>query len=291
MPYRKYSAMAGCNDQHLFRTKSTFPRLSLDAQVEIKPSRQTIQFERNAGDPMITLYQFQRAFGLPNASPFCVKVETYLRLTKLDYEPAILQNPGKAPKKQAPYIVDGSRTIADSALILRYLQETYGNPLTDGLDAKTKAHHLAIERMCEEHLYFALLNERWLRPENSHFVRDTFFGTLPGPMRGLVFKMVQRQMRRRLWSQGMGRHSQDDIDMLAISDIQALSGALGDFPYFGGDVPRQVDCITLGILANVIKGPGNGRIKDKTVALDNLVHYTDRMLNEVFPDVTDSDKA
>jgi glutathione S-transferase len=240
---------------------------------------------------MITLYQFQRAFGLPNPSPFCMKVETYLRLAKLDYEHATLENPGKAPKKQCPYIVDGSRTIADSALILRYLQDTYGNPLAEGLDLQTRAHHYAIERMCEEHLYFALVHERWTRPENSHFIRDAFFGKLPGPMRTLVFKMVQRQIRRRLWSQGMGRHTQVDIETLALGDIQALSDILGEASYFGGDMPRQVDCITLGMLANVICGPGSGRIKDETAALDNLVAYTDRMLREVFPDFADSAKA
>jgi glutathione S-transferase len=240
---------------------------------------------------MITLYQFQRAFGLLNASPFCLKVETYLRLAKLDYELADLTNPDKAPKKQGPYIVDGSTTIADSSLILRYLQDTYGNPLAESLDPKTRAHHHAIERMCEEHLYFALVHERWLRPENSHFVRDAFFGSLPSPVRALIFKVVQRKTRRRVWSQGIGRHTQDDIETLAIGDIQALSDSLGDASYFGGEIPRQVDCITLGMLANVIRGPGSGRIKDETIAMDNLVAYTDRMLHEVFPDVTDPAKA
>jgi hypothetical protein len=45
------------------------------------------------------------------------------------------------------------------------------------------------------------------------------------------------------------------------------------------------------MLANVIYGPGSGRIKDETAALDNLVAYTDRMLREVFPDFADSAKA
>jgi hypothetical protein len=32
---------------------------------------------------MIKLHQFATAFGLPNTSPFCVKLENYLRMTGL----------------------------------------------------------------------------------------------------------------------------------------------------------------------------------------------------------------
>ena len=35
---------------------------------------------------MIKLYQFKPAWGLPNPSPFCMKVETYLRMAGLSYE-------------------------------------------------------------------------------------------------------------------------------------------------------------------------------------------------------------
>lgn len=35
---------------------------------------------------MLTLYQFEPAWGLPNASPFCMKLETYFRMANLDYQ-------------------------------------------------------------------------------------------------------------------------------------------------------------------------------------------------------------
>ena len=34
---------------------------------------------------MIKLYQYSPAFGLPNASPFCMKLETYLRMAQLPF--------------------------------------------------------------------------------------------------------------------------------------------------------------------------------------------------------------
>lgn len=36
--------------------------------------------------PMIELHQFRPFWGLPNASPFCMKVETYLRFRGIPYK-------------------------------------------------------------------------------------------------------------------------------------------------------------------------------------------------------------
>ncbi len=36
---------------------------------------------------MLRVYQFAPAFGLPNASPFCMKLETWLRMAGLPFEP------------------------------------------------------------------------------------------------------------------------------------------------------------------------------------------------------------
>ena len=45
----------------------------------------------------IKLYQFPPALGLPNASPFCMKLETYLRMAGLPFEnkytPHLRQHP------------------------------------------------------------------------------------------------------------------------------------------------------------------------------------------------------
>lgn len=51
---------------------------------------------------MIKLYQFEPAFGLPNASPFCMKVETYLRMAGLPYEIARNADIRKRRKGKCP---------------------------------------------------------------------------------------------------------------------------------------------------------------------------------------------
>lgn len=67
---------------------------------------------------MIELVQFAPAFGLPNASRFCMKMETCLRMAGLPFE---LVNSGdvmKAPKHKLPYIDDGGAIVADTGFII-----------------------------------------------------------------------------------------------------------------------------------------------------------------------------
>lgn len=66
---------------------------------------------------MISLYQPAPAWGVLNASPFCMKLELYLRLAKIPYETK-LANPLKAPNGKVPYIKDGDQTIGDSSFII-----------------------------------------------------------------------------------------------------------------------------------------------------------------------------
>jgi glutathione S-transferase len=77
---------------------------------------------------MIKLYQFNPAFGLPNPSPFCMKLKTYLRMTRIPFEIVPNASLAMAPKGKMPYIEDQGRVIGDSGLIIDYLKATYGGP-------------------------------------------------------------------------------------------------------------------------------------------------------------------
>ena len=80
------------------------------------------------GAAMIELYQFPPMWGLPNFSPLCLKLETWLRMAKLPYQAPKCGIPlGKAPKHKLPYIVDRGQSIGDSSLIIDYLKATYGD--------------------------------------------------------------------------------------------------------------------------------------------------------------------
>ncbi len=103
---------------------------------------------------MITLFQFPAAFNVPNASPYCLKLETWLRLAGLEYQVKVVSDPRKAPKGKLPYVRIEGEAIGDSEIVIRTLGERYGVTLDAGLDARGKGWARAITRLCDEHLYF-----------------------------------------------------------------------------------------------------------------------------------------
>ncbi|GAB3389231.1 glutathione S-transferase family protein [Azotobacter armeniacus] len=201
---------------------------------------------------MITLYQFPAAFGVPNISPYCLKLETFLRLSGLEYQVYNVRDPRKAPKGKLPFIKLDGEVIADSAVIQRRLGERYTLTLDDHLDAAGRARALAIIRLCDEHLAVLLMYFRWLDEEGWRQIRASFFGNLPALLRLLLPPLVRWQMSRALWAQGLGRHSREDLLVFAREDLQALADLLGEAPFFGGEQPCSADAAAYGILANLL---------------------------------------
>ena len=61
---------------------------------------------------MITLYGFGPAFGLPDPSPFVIKVEVLLKMAGLEFR-TDANGFRKAPKRKLPYIDDGGTIVAE----------------------------------------------------------------------------------------------------------------------------------------------------------------------------------
>ena len=101
----------------------------------------------------VTLYQFPRAFGLPNPSPFCMKVETYLRMAQVPHTCRYGMYQLRAPKRKLPYIVDDDgRIVADSHFIIDHLKATRGDPLDATLTPAQRTQATAILRLLEDSL-------------------------------------------------------------------------------------------------------------------------------------------
>jgi len=228
---------------------------------------------------MIELLQFPPQFGLMNASPFCMKVEVYLRLAGLPYRTVDTVPPG-TPKSKLPVLRDQGRVIADSEAILDYLREAYAGQLPEPLRAPETGTQLLLRRTVEEHLYFAVMRCRWLDPAGAAHTRH-FFDGVPAPVRGLVFGMVRRKMRRDLWGQGIGRHDDGCVNAKACADLDAVIACLGDQPFFAGAEPAAIDACLYAFLANLIWVPFETPIKACAQANAPLVAYTDRMRERV----------
>ncbi|MCL2453066.1 MAG: glutathione S-transferase N-terminal domain-containing protein, partial [Alphaproteobacteria bacterium] len=98
------------------------------------------------GDP-VTLHVFPESWGL-NPSPFCLKVETYCRMAGISFN-SIPTLPFRPPRGKLPFMSNGKERIPDSGLIIAYLQQHYGDPLDQDLNAEQKALGHLIRRCCE----------------------------------------------------------------------------------------------------------------------------------------------
>lgn len=183
---------------------------------------------------MIKLYIFPPAFGLRNASPFCVKTEMALRFLELDYQIELLSDPRKAPKGKLPYVdLDGER-VADSELILERLDKDTHGGLFGSLTATEMAQGTAFTRLAEDHLYWLTVASRWLDDDWWPNVRTAFFGPLPGVVRAAVAPLARRQVRQTYHLQGLGRHSLAEQRSFAARDLNAIADIVEESRFIVG---------------------------------------------------------
>jgi glutathione S-transferase len=233
---------------------------------------------------VITLYAFGPAFRLPDPSPFVTKAEMLLKLSGLPYR---TDTGGfrKAPKGKLPYIDDEGTVVADSTFIRFHLEKKHGIDFDAGLRPEQKAMAWAVEKMCEDHLYWTAVRDRWLDDANFEKGPARFFERAPAPIRPLVKAFIRKKVRDQLKSQGMGRHRPEEIAELGRRDIDALAAMLGDKPYLTGETPCGADAtvfaFAMGMLCPTFETPT--RLAAQRHA--NLVAYRDRMLARFYPEL------
>lgn len=230
----------------------------------------------------IRLHKFGEAWGLPDPSPFCVKVENFLREAKIDFEPVPFDprlSFRRAPKGKMPFIEDeDGALVGDSTLIIERLSRRRGLDLDASLDTRQRAVAHAFRRMLDEHLYWVAVYSRWCDEPGWSVVRAMFFARLPALTRPVATAMARRGMTQALKAQGVGRHSRDEIYALGVKDVTALSRMLGDETYFFAvEHPTLLDLWAHAFVAEIVAPPIPSPLRDATRALSNLCDHFQRL--------------
>lgn len=236
---------------------------------------------------MLILHQFPPALGLPSGSPFCMKLEAWLKLARIPYQTQAVFDPRQGPKGKAPFIEEDGRLIGDSALIIEHLARSRGVDPDAGLTQAERAVARALGLMLEEHLYWALVYSRWIEERGWPVVRDTFLAGRPPA----VQDAIRDDMRTKLHLQGMGRHTAEEVYGFATADLEALAGWLDDKPFLMGEEPVTVDCIALGFLASALCTAFDTPLQAAVRWQPSLVRYRDRMMARFFPAFAEVDRA
>ncbi len=232
---------------------------------------------------MITLHTFGPAFGQPDPSPFVMKAMALLNLSAQPYITDLYAGgTNLGPKGKRPFIVDDGVTVADSTLIRIHLEKKYGFDFDAHLTQQQKAVTWAVEKMCEEHLYFAAVYFRWMVDENFNKGPATFFNKAPALLRPLIRAVARRKAGKNLYAQGMGRHTDTEIAQMAYRDIDALAHVLGDADWLGGASPCAADASAGAFVMTCLCDHFDTPLLSRAKTHKNLVAYAERMQNRFF---------
>ncbi|HWA91922.1 MAG TPA: glutathione S-transferase family protein [Rhizomicrobium sp.] len=227
---------------------------------------------------MITLFGFGPAFDLPDPSPFVMKTEVQLQMAGLSYVKSRAKPP-EAPKGKIPFIEDKGVRVADSTFIRAHIERKYGVDLDRGLTPDLRARAWAVERMLEDHLYFALLAARWLDDANWAKGPSRLFDGAPAG----TAEAGRERVRQTLHGHGLGRHSPDEIAELGCRSLSALAALLGNKPYLFGPAPSGVDATAFAFVAGVMTPFFETRLRAHALAHKTLIAFRERMMEEHYP--------
>ena len=201
----------------------------------------------------------------------------------MNWIPKYTSDPRKTPNGKLPILINAGVTIADSDAIRDHLEKTFKTDFDKGLSPEQRAVSRAIIRMVEEHLYFALVSDRWLNDGNWAVLKKEFFSEIPKIINGLVTKMIRKKTRTQMTAQGMARHSVKEQVARAAKDIAAIKTLLGDKLFLFGDAPTAADISVVPILRGIAINPTQTGLRDLISTDQTLMAYLDRGRDVMYP--------
>jgi glutathione S-transferase len=230
----------------------------------------------------LVVHQLLGAWGLPSISPFCLKLDLYLRIVDLPFQTVVDATPFRGPKGKLPWIEHEGKKIGDSGFIIEYLEKRFGRDANAGLSAAERAVSLSLRRLIEENLYWTMVYDRWMVDDNWRTFRNVVLGGVPIALRQVIASIARRGVRRQLQGHGMGLHSREEIRAIGQKDIGAVADFLADKPFLMGESATEIDAVAYGLLPNIMYVPIASPLKDEALKRANLVSYIERVKQRYF---------
>jgi len=244
---------------------------------------------------VVYLYQFSRTPVLPSLSPYCLKVETYLRLQGLKYENVDHKLKFKSAKGQLPFVELNGEEINDSAVIIEKLGAHFDADMDANLtkEQRNKAHTLIsmIENhTCWTYVYWRCKNsDAWIKGCKVN-LQHMLGSRMPNALLNVVFKLTyMRKGNKKVKAHGLGLLAPEEVFEQAKKDLIVLEETLEEAgtDFFFGDKPTNLDVVAFSHLSQIA-------FVDKAVEYDvrdyflescpKLLALVNRIKERAFPD-------
>ncbi|KAK7067235.1 hypothetical protein SK128_002943 [Halocaridina rubra] len=240
-----------------------------------------------AGRDVVVVHTFPRGIRIPNLSPFALKLETYLRMADIKYVLDTSQPIGY--KGKSPWITLNGEDIADSQLILEALAKKFNKNFSSHLTPEQLGVAQAMRVMAEEHYFWC--NEIWMCLKDNF---NTLLRGFPVPFLlslaiPILKPLLARRAKNMVHANGLGRHTDQEVQDMTYQDLEALSAWLGKKDYCTGDKATEVDCAIFGLMAQLVwvspDSPNGRKLREDC---SNLIDYCNRMKEKFWPDWNDN---
>ncbi len=231
----------------------------------------------------IRLHQYPAIWNLPSLSPFCLKVETYLRMAEIPYETVIEIYPWKGPRGRMPFIENGSTVISDSRLILEHFEKIPERSLDAMLSPTERAVSTAFHRLLDQDLIRVILYSRWVDPQGWNLLKREFCHFFPPGLKTISLNSIRSGLLAEARGSGIMEFKRSEVYALGDLHLQAISDYLGDSAFFFGKNPTSLDAALYGFLSIILGTPTHTPLRATLLTRRNLVTYIERVGRTYFP--------
>merc|ERR1712088_789967 len=219
-----------------------------------KPVSHVADFEED----MVYLFQFTRSPQIPSISPFCLKLESWLKLHGIKYQNVDHKCKFRSKKGLLPFIELNGEEIADSNMIIETLSKKFEKEMPAELSQDQKNVQHAMIAMVENHLHWTTVY--WRSKDVDNILKgyklnlQTAIGSkAPASILNFYFKYTFcRKGLKKVRANGMGVHTAEEIENFGKKDLQTLSEMLGEKEFFFGDEPAMLDLVVFSHVAQLV---------------------------------------
>ena len=147
---------------------------------------------------VVILHQFPRGLRAPSASPFALKLETWLRMANIKYQNE--HGYEFSSKGKVPFITLNGEEIADSQFCIEFLSKKFNVNFTSNFSAAENGIARAFLKMTEESFFWTMALNRFV------YEQDSTASGFPS----IAYLIFKPRLLNRSNAQGYGLHSYEE---------------------------------------------------------------------------------